>query len=377
MALLQRAAERPVHAYLLVGPARLRYRRGGALVRGGGHRTRRRPHVGPRVARTSSRRDRDRPGRQPDSRRARAGDHRRGVQQPDRGRAQGDHRVRGRAPERGRRQQAPEDARGTAGERAAGARHRRRRPAAADDPFPVPARRLREPRGRERSRACSPRPGCRRSAPTSSRGLRADASIAPRALDGRLAGGARRVRRRRRGTRRFGERGGGARRLGAGSDAGRDDRARHRAGRGGGEPHGRARASRAIPDGWRAPSCDGSPTNRSERTATRGPSCCSRASPRSRPSTATRWPARTRPALNVDRPLIVADARAPWRRARRVPRRAPGAHRAQPERDAAPRASPPASPCRGLNIRRPPAPTGRRYTRSPRRSSSDGRAAHS
>ena len=55
------------------------------------------------------------------------------------------------------------------------------------------------------------------------------------------------------------------------------------------------------------------------------------------------------PTLNVDRPLIVADARAVRRGARRVPRRAPGADRAQPQRDAAPRASPVAPPRRGLN----------------------------
>ena len=200
-------------------PARLGHRRSGALLRRRGDRARRRPHVGPRVARTAPGRDRDRPGRQPDSCRARAGDHRRGVQQPDRGRPQGDHRVRGRASQRGRGQQAPEDARRTAGERAPRARDRGRRPAVADDPVPVPARRLREPRAGTIERVLTDA-GV---APDARRSRRAARGRAPRSRARARRAARRRARRVRRlplprSTAR--ERGRRPRRRGAGSDAG-------------------------------------------------------------------------------------------------------------------------------------------------------------
>ena len=98
VALLQRAAERPVHAYLLVGPARLRLdeaarcfaaavvapdddERAWDLACAGVH---------PDVVEIDPADNQIRVEDAQD-------DHRRGVTQPDRGRAQGDHRVRRRA----------------------------------------------------------------------------------------------------------------------------------------------------------------------------------------------------------------------------------------------------------------------------------------
>ena len=303
--------------------------------------------VGSRVARAPSRRDRDRSGRQPDSRRTRAGDHRRGVQQPDRGRSQGDRRVRGRASQRGRRQQAPEDARGTA---------RRACCSCSSPPAPTSSC-LRFCLGvervdfgnsrRTRSRASSPRRGWRRNAPTWSRGLRAGASIG-RACARRSARGRARA---------FVAT--AAALDGSGSvvaahvaavqaamqdamteldtaqaeevasltaeleQAGYPDRvrvARTQPRRLGDQ---QKRAHRHV---WTELLLEGITTLETVyRDALAGPRA---------------------PTLNVDRPMIVADARR-GRGARRVPRRPPGAHRAQPERDAAPRASAAPSPRRG------------------------------
>ena len=195
----------------------------------------RRPLLGPRAAGRASRRGRDRPAGDPDPGRGRAADRRRGVPQPDRGRAQGDPPVRRRAApaQRGRRQQAAEDARGAAAPGDDRARHVGRRPAAADDPVALPARRLRVPRRRSRSRPRSAADGV---APERAELLRAPrrrtARPGPRARRSPRAG-ARRVRRGGRRRRRQRGRGRGPGGPGPGRDAGRGHRARGRAGRGG------------------------------------------------------------------------------------------------------------------------------------------------
>ena len=167
---LQRAAERPSHAYLLVGPPGSGVEDAARCFAACRARAGRRPRVRARVARGAPRRRRDRPRRHPDPRRGRPDHPRRGLPQPGRGHAQGDPRVRGRAPQRAGCQQAAEDARGASRHRAHRARHLGRRPAPPDDPLALPAGRLRLPRlggdprraarqRRRRARGSSSRPG--------------------------------------------------------------------------------------------------------------------------------------------------------------------------------------------------------------------------
>ena len=293
VALLQRAAERPVHAYLLVGP------------RGSGIEEAARCFAAAVVAPDGNDRSWDLvlrgvhpdvvevdPPRDPDPGGGRAADRRRGVAQPDRGRTEGDPPVRRRAApaQRGRRQQAAEDARGTAAPGDDRPRHVGRRPAAT----------------RRSARAASASTS-RSSAPESiAAALRADGVAPERAeLLARLAGG--RLDRAARSTaasgrcaQAFVEAAGAV--DGSGGAVARRRRPWSRT-----RSRARSRSSRlrrprrrsSSPSSWRrrgipnarsGRSCDDSRSGTSARTGGRAPTRCSRASSPWRRCTATRWP---------------------------------------------------------------------------------------
>ena len=240
-----------------------------------------------------------------------------------------------------------------------------RRPAAADDPVALPARRLRVPRRRRgRRRAASPTASTPERAELLARlaGGRLDRA---RALDGRL------------GPVRDAFVAAAAALDGTGGAVAAQAELVQDAHAGARSPSSKPRRPRrpsssrpssrprGTPTARGARSCADSRSSTSARTATRAPTRCSRASPRSRPCTATRWPARAPSALNVDRerarrstPRAAAAALDACRDARQAHRRV------QPERDAAPRAALPPPPRRR---RRSGTPSGAadasRYTR--------------
>ena len=320
------------------------------------------------------------PAGQPDPHRGRAGDHRRGVQQPHRGRPQGDHRVRGRAPRtRPRRTSCSRRSRSRRRARVIVLVTVGRRSAAAHDPVPVSARRLRVPRRRTRSR--------RRWSPTR--------ALLPERAD--LARAARR-----RAHRSAPERSTG----GSPVCATRSSPPRRRS-------TARAARSPTALSSCRPPCRTRSPSSTCARRK-KWPICTAELEQAGYPDRVARAQlrrladqqkrahrhARTElllegitaletvyrdalagpdaPALNADRPRIVANAQGAAAALDACRAAASGDHRAQPERDAAPRAAA-ASTCPQARLTRTAttAPTPRRYTRSPRRSSSDGRAAHS
>ena len=291
---LQRAATRPVHAYLLVGP------------RGSGVEEAARCFAAALITTDDDERSWDLVLRgvhpdvveiDPPATQIRIEDAQAVVDEVSRSPIEGERKVvvlfdaeRLRLNESGR-QQAAQDARGTAAARGDHPRHVGRRSAAPHHPLALPACRLRVPRSRRgrgrarrrrhprrarraarpaRGRPHRPRPGARRS---------------PRP-------GAGRVRRRGLGDRRHRRRGRRAGRARAGGDAGARSRTRSGAGRRkprSWAPSSRPRATRSARG---AHNCAGSRSVTSARTGAPASTRCSKASPRSRPSTATRWPDR-------------------------------------------------------------------------------------
>ena len=187
-----------------------------------------------------------------------------------------------------------------------------RRPAAADDPVALPARRLRVPRRRRRSRPRSVADGVAPERAELLARLAGGRLDRARALDGRLGAGARRVRRRGRAPRRHRaarSRVAGRARAGRGAGRGRPS-SRPRRPRRPSELDGRARGGRLPRPRRGGRSCDGSRSGTSARTAARAPTRCSKG------ITALETVYRDALAgpgaapLNLDRAVLVARRRA-------------------------------------------------------------------
>ena len=356
VAMLQRAAERPVHAYLLVGPARLGHRdRGPLLRRVADRRGRRRA----RAARPSSRRRRV-PARRDDvlrrARRARR-DPARGAREPGRDRAQVRRAPRGGPLEPGVVEHAAEEHRGAAAahDHHPGRRVRGRAP--RHDPVALPADRLRRARHRRAARGARTSRGPRGAGAARGRHSPAGGSTARSRSTGPLAelrdafvDVPARID------------GSGATAIDAGRGAQRGrSRTRWPGSRPSRRPSSRSSRRRSSAASTRLaprPRCaSGSRTARSAKPAAPAPTRCSRASPRSSRCTATRSPTGS-PALNGDRDRLAVNPAEAAAALRRLPR-GPSGLRVQSERGSAARtaAAPPSGRCgerASLNSPTPP-----------------------